>query len=232
MKYSFIIPALNEEAIIGETIKSIKRQKGSFEIIVVDNGSKDKTAEVARNLGCKVVKEKKKGISPARNKGAKKAKGEYLCFIDADGKLTQNWLKKADAILKKKKVDAVVGLNIFSHENIIKRVWYNTYYLFAYLGIYLSKLLFNRIIFEGNNLVIKKEFLLKIGGFNPVVGEGVWTSKKFRALKGTSVFSPQMIIYYSSRGFDEVGYIKTIIYWIVGTVTKKDGSDYSYKNKN
>jgi glycosyltransferase involved in cell wall biosynthesis len=43
MKYSFIIPALNEEDIIGKTIKSIKKQKGSFEIIVVDNGSKDKT---------------------------------------------------------------------------------------------------------------------------------------------------------------------------------------------
>jgi glycosyltransferase involved in cell wall biosynthesis len=232
MKYSFIIPALNEEDIIGEAIKSIKKQKGSFEIIVVDNGSKDKTTKIAKDLGCRVIKEKKKGISPARNRGAKEAKGEYLCFVDADGELASNWLQEANNILNKKKVDAIVGLNIFKHENFIKRIWYNTYIFFAYMGIYLSKTLFGRIIFEGNNLVIKRSFLLKIGGFDPVVGEGMWTSKKFRASGGTSVFRPQMIIYYSTRGFEEAGYIKTIIFWITATAAKKDCGEYSYKNKN
>ena len=232
MKYSFVIPAFNEEAIIGKTIKSIKKQEGSFEIIVVDNGSKDKTAKIAKDLGCRVFKEKQKGISPARNRGAKEARGEYLCFIDADGEPTKNWLRNADKILKKNKVDAVVGLNLFSHKNVIKKIWYNVYYFFAYSIIYFAKLLFNKTIFEGNNLVIKKKFLLKIGGFDPVVGEGAWTSKKFRDSKGTSVFSPQMIIHYSSRGFEETGYIKTVIFWIVGTITKKDSKDYCYKNKN
>jgi len=232
MKYSFIIPALNEEDIIGETIKSIKRQKGSFEIIVVDNGSKDKTTKIAKDLGCRVVKEKKRGISPARNRGAKEAKGEYLCFVDADGELTENWLKEANRILNKKKVDAIVGLNIFKHENFVKRIWYNTYNFVVYVGIYLSKALFGKIIFEGNNLVIKRSFLLKIGGFDPVVGEGVWTSKKFRAAGGTSVFSPQMIVHYSARGFEEVGYIKTIIFWITATAVRKSCNKYTYKNKN
>jgi len=232
MQYSFIIPALNEEDVIGETIKSIKRQKGSFEIIVVDNGSKDKTAKIAKDLGCRVIKEKEKGISPARNRGAKEAKGEYLCFIDADGELTKNWLKEASEILKRRKVDAIVGLNIFKHENIIKRIWYNGYYFFAYLGLYLSKTLLGIIFFEGNNLVIKRNFLLKIGGFDLVIGEGMWLSKKFRASSGTSVFNPKMIVRYSSRGFEETGYIRTIIYWIIGTATKRNPNNYSYKNKN
>lgn len=232
MKYSFIIPALNEEDIIGETIKSIKRQKGSFEIIVVDNGSKDKTTKIAKDLGCRVVKEKKRGISPARNRGAKEAKGEYLCFIDADGEPMKNWLRDVDKILKKNKVDAIVGLNIFKHENIFKRIWFNTFYFIAYMGIYLSKTLLGIIFFEGNNLVIKRNFLLKIGGFEPVVGEGLWTSKKFRAAGGTSVFRPQMIVHYSSRGFEEAGYIRTVLYWITGTATKKSSDDYSYKSKN
>ncbi len=91
LTFSFIIPALNEEDLIAECINSIKRQKKVVgEIIMVDNGSKDKTAEIAKKLGCKVVKEEKRGVSHARNKGAKLAKGDILCFIDADGVLSKD----------------------------------------------------------------------------------------------------------------------------------------------
>jgi len=123
LTFSFIIPALNEEDLIADCIKSIKRQKKVVdEIIVVDNGSKDKTAEIAGKLGCKVVKEEKRGISYARNKGAKLAKGDILCFIDADGVLSKDWLKEARKVLSNKKVQAVDGLFIFSHQNILKRI--------------------------------------------------------------------------------------------------------------
>ncbi len=232
MKYSFIIPALNEEALIGKTIKSIKRQEGSFEIIVVDNGSKDKTAKVAKDLGCRVVKEKEKGISPARNRGAKEARGEYLCFIDADGELGRNWLKSADKKLKRKKIDAIIGLNIFKHEKIYKRILYNFWTFFIYLIFSFPLVFLGKVFLPGNNFAIKKSMFAKTGGFEPVVGEDLWLSKKFWTLRGKAIFSPKMIIHYSSRGFDKSGFIKTTFYWITAAIARRSSSNYSYKNKN
>lgn len=232
MEFSFIIPAFNEEDYIGRCINSIKTQEDDFcEIIVVDNKSTDKTAQIAKNLGCKVVKEKKRGISPARNKGARVAGGNYLCFIDADGVLCSDWIKKIKGSLKEEKVDAVAGLNVFEHQNVVKKVWYNTYTLFAYLGLFFSNLLFKRLFLSGNNVVIKKSLFFKMGGFEPVVGEDVWLSKRFWAVGGKGVFNPKMIVYYSSRGFDKNGYLRTIIYWIASTAIRRTSKGYSYKSK-
>jgi cellulose synthase/poly-beta-1,6-N-acetylglucosamine synthase-like glycosyltransferase len=160
------------------------------------------------------------------------AKGEYLCFIDADGELTKNWLEEANKVLERNNTDAIVGLVVFEHKNITKRILYNIYIFFAYLGIYLSKIFFGKSILPGNNFVIKKDIFLKTGGFDPVVGEDIWLSKKFCALGGKSVVNLKMIIYYSSRGFEATGFIRTIIFWITATITRKACGDYSYKNKN
>jgi glycosyltransferase involved in cell wall biosynthesis len=89
IKLSVIIPAFDEEEFIGDTIDNIcerlSQLKGvSGEIIVVDNNSTDKTSEIAKSKGAKVVFEANNQISKARNVGAAKAVGEYLFFIDAD----------------------------------------------------------------------------------------------------------------------------------------------------
>ena len=119
MKFSFIIPVLNEEKYIAKCIYSIKKQFGEdFEIIVVDNGSKDKTVEIVNKMGVSLVYERKKGISNARNTGAKKAKGELLCFMDADGILSNNWLVEVRKTINKSNVLNLVGLNIFTNKNI------------------------------------------------------------------------------------------------------------------
>lgn len=231
MKFSFIIPALNEEEYIGRCIDSIKKQgEGVFEIIVVDNGSTDKTTEIARKKGCKVIFEKEKGISPARNRGAREAKGNYLCFIDADGELKENWLKVAKETLQKRNEVAVSGLNIFVHESVVKRIWYNTFTLLAFTGIFLVKVLFDRA-FLFNNMAIKKTKFLKTGGFENVLGEEIWFSIKYWKMGGKGAFNPKMVVYYSSRGFDEEGFIKTLLFWFVTMSLKKKPDNYSYKNK-
>lgn len=231
MKFSFIIPALDEEEYIGDCINSIKVQSEEvFEIIVVDNGSTDNTVEIARDKGCKVFFEEDRGISLARNKGAKVAKGDYLCFIDADGRLTKNWLKNAKETLRKREEVAVSGLNVFTHESLFKRVWYNTFTFFAFWGIFLVKVLFDRA-FLFNNMVIRRDEFLRTGGFEKVSGEDIWFSVKFWKMGGRGAFDPKMIVYYSSRGFDEVGFIRTIVYWIVTITTRKKPVNYSYKNK-
>ena len=102
MKLSVIVPAFNEEAYLASTLDSIHRAAAhllgitevGIETIVVDNGSSDETASVARGRGVKVVSEPLQGISRARNAGARHASGEVLVFVDADVLLPETLLSR------------------------------------------------------------------------------------------------------------------------------------------
>ena len=86
--YSIIIPAYNEEVLLGSTLEHLKKAIDSAplngEIIVTDNNSTDQTAEIAKSAGATVVFEPVNQISRARNAGARYANGRYLVFVDAD----------------------------------------------------------------------------------------------------------------------------------------------------
>jgi glycosyltransferase involved in cell wall biosynthesis len=91
VKVSIIVPAFNEEKLLGETLVKIKAAAGMFtklhwetELIVCDNNSTDRTAEIARAAGATVVFEPINLISRARNSGAAVANGDWLVFVDAD----------------------------------------------------------------------------------------------------------------------------------------------------
>jgi len=86
MKLSIIVPAFNEEKLLGAALASIRQamQGMDAELVVCDNNSTDRTAEIARQAGAKVVFEPVNQISRARNAGAAAASGEWLVFIDAD----------------------------------------------------------------------------------------------------------------------------------------------------
>jgi glycosyltransferase involved in cell wall biosynthesis len=93
MKISVIIPALNEEKLIGELLSDLQRQTfRDFEVIVADAGSKDRTVEIAHSFGAKVLA----GGLPAvgRNAGAKAATGDFLFFFDADVRIGEDFLEK------------------------------------------------------------------------------------------------------------------------------------------
>ncbi|HHP50977.1 MAG TPA: glycosyltransferase [Moorella mulderi] len=84
-KVSAIIPAYNEENTIGQVVATLKRVPGIQEIIVVSDGSRDATAEVARAQGAQVIELKEnKGKGTAMMVGARRAKGDILLFLDAD----------------------------------------------------------------------------------------------------------------------------------------------------
>ena len=97
--YSVIIPAYNEEQWLGVSLSAAGEAMRAVglagEIIVVDNNSTDRTAEVARQHGAQVVFEPINQISRARNAGARKAGGQYLIFLDADTSLSAALLHKA-----------------------------------------------------------------------------------------------------------------------------------------
>jgi glycosyltransferase involved in cell wall biosynthesis len=91
VKVSVIVPAYNEERLLGETLLHIKRamevltkREWSTELIVCDNNSTDRTAQIAREAGATIVFEPINQIARARNCGAAAATGDWFVFVDAD----------------------------------------------------------------------------------------------------------------------------------------------------
>jgi len=86
--YSIIVPAYNEEQLLPATLRALRqemqRMEATGEVIVVDNNSTDRTADIAAEAGARVVFEPVNQISRARNAGARAARGRYLIFVDAD----------------------------------------------------------------------------------------------------------------------------------------------------
>jgi glycosyltransferase involved in cell wall biosynthesis len=91
VKISVVVPAFNEERLLPETLRSIRAAMEAFErrgwaseLIVCDNNSTDRTAEIARAEGARVVFEPINQISRARNRGAAEAGGDWIFFVDGD----------------------------------------------------------------------------------------------------------------------------------------------------
>lgn len=114
MRISVIVPCYNAEKIIGRCIESLERQdfpRNQFEIILVDDESKDNTVETARKYkGVKVFANKHAGPAKQRNFGAKQAKGDIILFTDSDCVVDKEVLKKVDKAFKENDIAGVGGV--------------------------------------------------------------------------------------------------------------------------
>ncbi len=111
-KCSIIVPVCDGEANIADCLESLCKQKypaDRFEIIVVDNNSRDCTSEVVRQYEVRYVQEEKPGSYAARNRGARVADGDILAFTDADCIAAPNWLQAISDVLASGEAQAVLG---------------------------------------------------------------------------------------------------------------------------
>lgn len=99
-KVSVVIPTYNYAHFVGEAIQSILNQSfRDFEIIVIDDGSTDNTAEVVSAFPVRYYYQENQGLAAARNSGIKLTQGEYINFLDADDLLTEDTLEKGVEVL-------------------------------------------------------------------------------------------------------------------------------------
>ena len=100
-KYSIIIPVYNVEKYIKKCLDSIFNQTyKNFEVIVVNDGTKDSSMDIVEKYDVKIINQKNQGLSAARNNGAKHAKGEYILFIDSDDYIQKDLLEEIDKSTK------------------------------------------------------------------------------------------------------------------------------------
>ena len=105
MKFSVVIPLYNKEHYIEATIQSVLNQTcRDFEVLVVDDGSKDNSLALARKFEServRIIPQENQGVSVARNTGILNAQGEFICFLDADDEWRPDYLATIDELTVK-----------------------------------------------------------------------------------------------------------------------------------
>jgi glycosyltransferase involved in cell wall biosynthesis len=163
LAFSIIIPARNEERNIGRCLDSIRQtvcNNISFEIIVVDNGSTDRTVEIARQKGALVFEKPELTISGLRNFGARQSSGQILAFLDADCAVTPQWLSSASLYLDDTDDVAAFGSPVIVPEGgtWVQNAWFNVR---GKPGLVMEV---NWL--ESANLFIKRSAFIAVNGFN------------------------------------------------------------------
>jgi len=114
LRVSLIIPALNEADCLGQLLNEVPLDQ-VHQVIVVDNGSPDNTADVARKAGAIVVEEPRRGYGFACAAGAAAAKGDVLVFMDGDGSFVPGELVNLLKPISQDKADLVLGARRFQN---------------------------------------------------------------------------------------------------------------------
>lgn len=216
-KISLVIPAHNEEKYIGACLEhALKNSNGKFhEIIVIDNVSTDKTKEIASKFpGVRVVYEKEKGLTKARQRGFVEATGDILAYIDADTRMPEGWYGSLeDHFLRYPELVCFSGPYFYHdipklHQRMIKFYWYAlavpTYLFVGYMTV-------------GGNFAIKKETLEKMGGFDTSIafyGEDSDISRRANQF-GKVKFSPNFIMPSSGRRIEGEGIFMMMFTYIL-----------------
>jgi len=157
---SIIIPARNEEKIIGKLLNSIKNQNFDCEVIVGNDSSTDSTAKIAKKYA-KVVTGKWSHPGSARNACAKLAKGNYLLFLDADVVLPKNFLNQNfKEFTDRKLVSATTYVSPLSNKLIDRFIHGLGYNFFYFLLQKISPIACGFCIF------CRKDIFMKVDGFD------------------------------------------------------------------
>lgn len=155
----------NEERYLSRCLESLARQdypKERFEIVVVDNGSTDRSMEIAKTFPCRIVSCANVTVSKVRNCGAENAAGEIFAYIDADCQAATNWLTEGVAAITAEQ--CVIGYEclIDANEPWIPKSW------FCLTAPGRGKV----ASLNGANMFIPREAFQRVGGFNESLTTG------------------------------------------------------------
>lgn len=164
-KISVVVAAYNEEKFLPKCLSAIFSQdfpKDEFEVIVVDNNSTDKTAEIAKKFGARVIKEKRQGNTFAISAGMNAATGDLIAMTDADTIVSNEWLKNIAQIFSDKDIVAATGTgDIGTSSKKFNELSELTYEAFLRLNFMLGK-----PHVTGFNLIVRRDAFEKVGGID------------------------------------------------------------------
>ncbi len=195
-KISIVIPTLNESKYIDPLLESLQSQTVTADEIIAIDASTDDTPRKCEAMGIKIVKQKKPGISAAREEGFAATSGTIIMSTDADSKLSPDWVKSARKSFVDPGVVCVYGPTHF----------YPGFTLLNFLGDIFQKItrLLNKDHVYGMNFAVRRSAFEKIGGYNLTLHTAEDVDLGYRIRKiGKIVFNPNMKVLTSPRRFKD-----------------------------
>jgi len=207
---SVVIPTFQEGSYIAAILSKLVKMKPSVEIIVVDGGSKDNTAEIAKRFTNKVYYVWKRGISKARNYGAMRASGDILVFLDADVNPPSYFVEK---VIEAFEDNMVVGATCYimpTQPGFGEAMFFHFYNLL--IRLFSSFKPHSR----GEFLVVKRSEFLAVNGFDeeiPCIEDHDLAHRL--SSRGKFVFIKDLTVYESLRRFRRLGIFKVVGTWLM-----------------
>lgn len=205
---SIVIPVRNVEAIIGDCLESLKRlnyPSDRYEVIIADSLSTDKTCQIARSYGARVITTPIRSVCAGRNAGFEASVGELVAFTDADCVMTANWLKNSLKYFEDEQVAAVGGPNLApTDDNYFSRAvdiqFAYSYYITKAAPVrVLAKVIESRS--HGSNIIFRKEILSKVMPISEEIieGEDVEMNCRITDLGYKLLYVPDVVVYHRRR---------------------------------
>jgi len=165
-KVSLYIPCYNVEGFIKECLESIFRQTYPIdEILIIDDGSNDRTAEIASRYPVRIIKHKEnKGLAASRNTAFKEARNEFVASVDADCVLRPDWLEQLIKNFTGDKIAGLGGMLIERYTLSAADKW-RVAHMSQHWG---DDCIENPPFLYGNNTVFKKGALKSVGFYNKI----------------------------------------------------------------
>jgi len=220
MKISVLIPAYNEEKLLGKTLNAVTHQtRPPDEIIVLDAQSTDATAKIAESYRVTVLPLERKTISYSRQQGLLAAHSEVVAFVDADVVPHPDWLERIEHALTIKPIVGIFGTTRVYQDKagIISRFYFN--YVTQFTNVVLHKI--GITLATGQNMAFYRQKALDAGGF-PVefkICEDWEIAKRLKKV-GSIIYDPTLISNTSDRRGNEgipyiIRYIKIMFFYFV-----------------
>lgn len=228
---SVIVPTYNEEQNISACLQSLNRQtlpRDSYEIIVVDGGSKDQTREIATPLADQVFVQTSKKVGGARNDGAMAAHGEILATTDADCVLQKDWLERIrDDFARDPAIVQVYGLVYPIEDSLKNRLSLASANLFSRIGYHTRTLYYTL----GCNTAFRKEAFMKAGMYRTIdAGDDLEIARRTCRIGKVSL-DTDLKVGFSMRRYQQFGTLKSLYQWIYIVVRGGTSEKYSYSQR-
>jgi len=216
-KISIVIPTLNEEKLIEKTLKNARDVVPEAEIIVVDGDSDDDTVKIAKKYAKVYVK--KGNIAVARNAGAEASSGDIVIFLDADTKISRQFVDETKRNFKDPKVVGAGGLIMPNRTNALTEI---VFYFFNFLIMVSFSW---EPLLAGTCVSYKRKPFFEVGGFDVRMG----ASEDFDLCKriskrGKVVFLSDVTIRTSRRRLEKLGLVGVITDWSRVTIQYLQGN--------
>jgi len=209
-KISVVIPTFQEEKYIAATLSKLVKIKPSIEIVVVDGGSDDGTVKVAKRFTNKTYQIRERGISKARNYGARQTSGDIVVFLDADVSPPSNFVETV--------------LEVFNNANVVGATCrimpaqprFTEFLFFQFYNFLIRLCSKFKPHSRGEFLAVRKKEFLMVNGFDesmPCLEDHDLAHRLSK--QGKFMFITSLTVYESLRRFRKLGFSKVLSTWFM-----------------